>query len=330
MKSGNVLMLFAFVCALAASAVDVNIEGRWVSGGVPRPLVSTTCDVRLYDAASGGTLLAEVPGVGLSTDSNGYFVVSTAVTPQQAVPDTFWVGVKPATGDEISPRFRVAPVPFALVADEVAIVKSDKALELTGEAMIERLDVSGGLKTKDWTVPANSVVTAKNIQVGNVRLDKLDICKAGMLGFFNDDGATPSYDYENFSKAEKTLLAQSTVVRYSNGSYMLSSGISRGNWTFDSDGFLLIALMSDPKHSIAGQVTLKVGQTTILDNKSIGADYAPAVKRFMTVPYRAGEEVSMTLRSWSASNLSPASSDNDTQFEAWCGAKVRLLRFGRK
>ena len=201
MKPGKVLMLFAFVCALAASAVDVNIEGRWVSGGVPRTRVSTTCNIRLYDAASGGTLLAEVPGVGLSTDSNGYFVVSTAVTPQQAVPDTFWVGVKPATGDEISPRFRVAPVPFALVADEVAIVKSDKALELTGEAMIERLDVSGGLKTKDWTVPANSVVTAKNIQVGNVRLDKLDICKAGMLGFFNDDGATPSYDYENFSKA---------------------------------------------------------------------------------------------------------------------------------
>ena len=189
MKPGKVLMLFAFVCALAASAVDVNIEGRWVSGGVPRTRVSTTCNIRLYDAASGGTLLAEVPGVGLSTDSNGYFVVSTAVTPQQAVPDTFWVGVKPATGDEISPRFRVAPVPFALVADEVAIVKSDKALELTGEAMIERLDVSGGLKTKDWTVPANSVVTAKNIQVGNVRLDKLDICKAGMLGFFNDDGA---------------------------------------------------------------------------------------------------------------------------------------------
>ena len=130
--------------------------------------------------------------------------------------------------------------------------------------------------------------------------------------------------------AEKTLLAQSTVVRDRNGSYMLSSGITRGNWTFDSDGFLLIALMSDPKHSIAGQVTLKVGQTTILDNKSIGADYAPAVKRFMTVPYRAGEEVSMTLRSWSASNMSPASSDNDALFEAWVGAKVRLLRFGRK
>ena len=330
MKSGNVLILFAFACALAASAVDVNIEGRWLAGGVPRTSVSTTCNIRLYDAASGGTLLAEVPGVGLSTDTNGYFVVSTSVTPQQAVPDTFWVGVKPASGDEISPRFRVAPVPFAFVADEVAIVKSDKTLELTGEATIERLEVSGGLKTKDWTVPANSTVTAKNIQVGNVRLDKLDICKAGMLGFFNDDGATPSYDYENFSRAEKTLLAKSTIYRYSNGSYMLSAGVAWGNWTFDSDGVLLIALMSDPKHSVAGQVTLKVGQTTILDEKSIGADYAPAVKRFMTVPYRAGEEVSMTLRSWSASDLSPASSDNDALFEAWCGAKVRLLRFGRK
>ena len=287
-------------------------------------------DVHHQALRRGGTLLAEVPGVGLSTDSNGYFVVSTAVTPQQAVPDTFWVGVKPATGDEISPRFRVAPVPFALVADEVAIVKSDKALELTGEAMIERLDVSGGLKTKDWTVPANSVVTAKNIQVGNVRLDKLDICKAGMLGFFNDDGATPSYDYESFSRAEKTLLAQSRIVRYGWGGYMMSSGVARGYWTFDSDGFLLIALMSDPKHSIAGRVTLKVGQTTILDNKSIGADYAPAVKRFMTVPYRAGEEVAMTLLSWTSGSQTPSSPDDDAEFEAWCGAKVRLLRFGRK
>ena len=330
MKPGKVLMFSAFVCALAASAVEINIEGRWLVGGIPRPLVSTTCDVRLYDAASGGTPLAEVSGVSISTDTNGYFAISTSVTPQQAVPDTFWVGVKPVSGDEISPRFRVAPVPFAFAADEVILVKVDKALELTGEATIERLDVSGGLKTKDWTVPANSMVTAKNIQVGNVRLDKLELCQAGMLGFFNDDGATPSYDYESFSRAEKTLLAQSRIVRYGWGGYMMSSGVARGYWTFDSDGFLLIALMSDPKHSIAGRVTLKVGQTTILDNKSIGADYAPAVKRFMTVPYRAGEEVSMTLRSWTSGSQTPSSPDDDAEFEAWCGAKVRLLRFGRK
>ena len=88
--------------------------------------------------------------------------------------------------------------------------------------------------------------------------------------------------------------------------------------------------MSDPKHSIAGRVTLKVGQTTILDNKSIGADYAPAVKRFMTVPYRAGEEVAMTLLSWTSGSQTPSSPDDDAEFEAWCGAKVRLLRFGRK
>ena len=336
MKRNTALAFLACAAALAAGATDVNIEGRWLVDGVAQSNLTSTCAIRLYGAADAVSPLAETNGARFATDATGHFAVCAEVAAPAALPDTFWVGVAPAGRAEIAPRFRVSPVPFALAADEAELVTSDKAFTLAGAATIENLAAGGNLVTKTLAIAQGANVATKNLQLDNVRLSKVTLATAGMLGFFDCGGATPTFDFDSFS-AEKSVSASTTIQLAGltpslNGEYAVGTGVSSGNWTFDSDGFLLVALKADPKQCPPPLVTVTVGTEHILSKREFGAQNGGAVKRFMTIPYRAGEEVSVTVEARGLAEHVTMPMFNVSEmsgYAASAGAKVRLVRFGR-
>lgn len=338
MKRQTILLLLASA-AMSASATDLNIEGRWLVHGTPQASLASTCDLNIYGAENAASPLWTTNGVRFATDSAGYFVVTASAKPPVALPDTFWVGVKPAERDEIVPRFRVAPVPFAFAADEVRLIKSDGTLTLTGTATIERLAVSNDVEVDDWIVPSGGSVNARNLQIDNVRLTGLTLAGAGLLNFFRDPALSASYDYDTFDDEYSISATAPVHAEYFGLSLYLdsSSALSRKKWAFDSDGFLMIAIKADPRKCPAPLVMIKVGHESILPSVRIGTDgsgvYKPSAKRFMTVPYRAGENVEVMVSAIGAGRqpaefFLPLPSVKE-EWSSNIGVKLRLVRFGR-
>ena len=325
------LVALTLVAVFSASAAEVSIEGQYSLFDTVRPSVDTTCQLKFYGTENASGPLYETNGVRFATDVNGCFVVHASTPASVSLPDTFWVGVTPAGRGEISPRFRVAPVPFVFAADEAQLVSTEKELTLTGVATIDRLDVSGDVVAEDFVVATNSVVKAKNLRLDSAKVTSISIPEGGLLGLFNAKGATPSFDYDTFS-AEKQTSVEARVTTSGIMNFYINSYTqdASANWTFDRDGFLMIAIKADPKKCPAPKLTVAVGATTILDNRAIGVDRGSVVKRFMTVPYRAGEPVSVKVTAVGAGeHANDWWGGSQSDYKASIGVKVQLMRFGR-
>jgi len=318
-------------CALlAASAADFSVEGRWSVNGAVKRDVATTCTLSVYGSADAASPLWSTNGCPFVTDSDGYFVVGASAS-ASGIPDTFWVGVAPSGHAEFSPRFRVAPAPFALSAVEAELVKSDAGLSVSGVATIDRLEVSGDLKTDEWTVSSGGSVDTRNLQLDNIRLTGLDVVKGGMLGLFNARGSAPQPDYDG-APADVSIRADVNVYRSGLFGYYLHADTKSITSTssYSGDGFVLIAFKADPKNCPAARITVKVGQTTIHNNIALGSDRGGVVKRFMSIPYRSGESVYVALTATGYSD----SVDNwwggdDNSYKGYVGAKIKFVKFGR-
>lgn len=343
MRMKTILLFLACVAASAACALDINVEGRWLVDGKAQTNVTSTCTLRLYGAAgSGGGALA-VAQARFATDSSGYFVVCASMAEPEGLGDTFWVGVTPEGRAEIVPHFRVSPVPFALAADEAALVRRDGPITLDGTATVQRVEMTGSLSAKDFTLAQNARIEtkslSKDLKLGNVRLTKVTLANAAMLGFFNDGGAAPAYDFDSFT-TEKSISAVTDPEWEGSFSsldllYIVHSVTRSMTWRFDSDGILMVALKVDPKKCPPPLVAVKVGTEQILYGREFGVRNGGVVKRFMTIPYRAGEEVAVTVqaRGLGAEHVSIplfGSGDSVDNYKASVEAKVRLLRFGRE
>ena len=85
-------------------------------------------------------------------------------------------------------------------------------------------------------------------------------------------------------------------------------------------------------------ITLTVGSTTVLARRAIGSgDPSVRVERIISIPYRAGEDIALTLEARGANMLtatgcypSPVSSEVESGCKASISAKIKLVRFGRK
>ena len=321
------LMAWALVAACSASAVEFSIEGQYLlSAGAVQASVETTCQVKFYGAENASGSLFTTNNIRFATDANGYFVLYAAAPDTVDLPDTFWVGVTPVGKNEISPRFRVAPVPFAFAADEAKLLYTEKDLELTGVATIECLAVAGDVDAEDLVVTTNSVLKARNLQLDFAKVTSLSVPQAGLIGLFNAKGATPSFDYDTFS-AEKQASVEAKIE--SSGVFIIhdqsKDKSADYSYTFNGDGFLLIAIKADPKECPASKLSVKVGGTTIYD-RAVGTDKGGVVKRFMTIPYRSGEEVKLKLTAVGGGEIPFLEQDD---YKSNIGVKLRLVKFGR-
>ena len=317
----------ALAAALSAGAADFSIEGQLFLSDALQTSVEKTCKVSFYGAENASSPLYETNGVRLVTDASGYFVLGASAPDSVELPDTFWVGVKPDGHEELQPRFRVAPVPFAFAADEAQLISTDEAFELAGVATIDRLDVSGDVETEDLVVATNSVVKTKNLSLDSAKIESISIPNGGLIGLFNANGATPSFDYDTFS-AEVQASVEARI-QDSGSIFSHDQSITKSmdfSHSFDGDGFLLIAIKADSKQCPASRLSVKIGGTTIYD-RAVGTDRGGVVKRFMSVPYRSGEGIELNLTATGGGEI-PFRQQED--YTSNIGVKLQLVRFGRK
>ena len=272
----------ALAAALSAGAADFSIEGQLFLSDALQTSVEKTCKVSFYGAENASSPLYETNGVRLVTDASGYFVLGASAPDSVELPDTFWAGVKPDGHEELQPRFRVAPVPFAFAADEAQLISTEEEFELAGVATIDRLDVSGDVETED--------------------LDKFSAEKqASVEAKIESSGAFYTHDHSKDRSADCS-------------------------YTFNGDGFLLIAIKADSKQCPASRLSVKIGGTTIYD-RAVGIDRGGVVKRFMSVPYRSGEGIELNLTATGGGEI-PFRQQED--YTSNIGVKLQLVRFGRK
>ena len=328
MKKTLLSVLAAAALPAALPAAEMSFEGRWLLNGFPRESVDSTCEVRFYDAEDAATPAATTSAVPFRTDADGYFIVLAEVP--ETMPDTFWAGVKPAGSAEIVPRMCVAPVPYALAAAEAVLVTNDEKIVLSGSAMVERFVVEESATVGQWTIPPGGIVRATNFQATSARLVGVTTRRGAALGLFDEGSGQISADYDTMNGAESFEAAVKIIPVGSNLFSPYSQAVDgeeSRTWTFDKDGLLLIAVKTQPKNMHpAPQLSVKVGATTIVDALSIGSDYTnTAVKRFLCIPYRAGETVTVTLRARGGSGMITL----PELAYAWIDAKVKLVSFGR-
>ena len=70
---------------------------------------------------------------------------------------------------------------------------------------------------------------------------------------------------------------------------------------------------------------MKIGGTTVYD-RTVGTDKGGVVKRFMTVPYRSGEEVKLKLTAVGGGEIPFREQDS---YKSNIGVKLQLVKFGR-
>ncbi|MCR5752058.1 MAG: hypothetical protein K6G91_08850 [Kiritimatiellae bacterium] len=329
MKTNAYLTFLAVLSACAAlSAADFSYEGRWQRLGTPVTSEDTTCEVRFYSSADAADAEATFDGVPLRTDSDGYFVIST--NSPASLPDTFWVGVKPEGANEISPRFRVAPVPFALASAEAAIVTNDSVISISGTAQIERLDVSGDVVVKECVVKAGGTMSGNNVQVPSVTLTGLTLATSeSMLGLFESQSSFMNLDYDSFPAEHWLETATDVSVHWPILRTVDSRTTERFTslMPFDTDGFLVAELRSEVGAKCPlPRVTLTVGPTKFLDNVEIG-EADTTVSRIMSIPCRRGETTSITVKAIGAG--STVSYYDKSRYSSMIGVKLRFVRIGR-
>ena len=320
----------ACLFASCAPAADFSFEGRWMKpSGTADANVDSTCTLRFYSAKDASSPVGERAAVPFVTDRDGYFVVSGPVP--ENMPDTFWVGVQPEGAGEIVPRFRVAPVPYAFAASEANLVESDREVVVDGTATVRSLAVAGDVVTDEWLLPEGGEVTAWNLQVDNVRVEKMKLENATFFSMFRNEGAV-SPDYDRMS-ADRSVGAE---VHAYHGGFMdfnlyAETRDNSMDATFDSDGFLVFAIKAQPKKCPAPEVTVTVGTETFVSNFRIGSDKGNnTVKRCMTVPYRAGEQIRVYVKAVGYSdNVDGWWGGNVSDYTARIEVKVKLVRFGR-
>lgn len=328
MKKTQILFLAAALCA-SASAAPFVYEGRWLKSGQPQKSADTTCTVNFYES-EGGSAFATLQGVPLKTDSDGYFVVSTNAP--ATAKDVFWVGVAPQGGVEIEPRFRVAPVPFALAAAEASLVQSDATVSVTGTATIDRLETSGDVEVENWTIPSGGTVKMKNAQFNKVRLTQLSLAPGDTLRLYDALNAALTPDYDSFPQ-EITVRTEVNVYTSGFGGFYLHADTKEHSdeASYAADGFLVLAIRGEPKKCPAPRVSIKVGTEQILDNWKLGSDKGDVVKRCMTVPYRNGEKIVVKVKAVGYEDHVDSwwGGDKD-DYRGNVGVKMRLVRFGVK
>ena len=127
------ILIFLLTATGAASAETLTFEGRWMDAdGNAQTNKSVQAVMKVYLGETDSNAVAQNNSVTINTDGDGFFVASAEINlSDHKDKTTFWLGVTPGGGEEIKPRMRVSPAPFAIRAAEA------KYLEVEGELKIE-------------------------------------------------------------------------------------------------------------------------------------------------------------------------------------------------
>ena len=189
----NIIAAIAILACAAAYAATAafSYQGRLMNAEGTAPLQGIqTLELRLYDAATGGTALWG-RAYSVLLDENGLFnaeVSDLSGSPLEGIPDdtldkvfslcaskTIYVGLKvDGTSGEIAPRQKLLAVPYATFANDVAEAKSD--FSVSGRLTAQNVSVSNSLTAASVSVSgaasAATLTTSGNATVkGNLTVN---------------------------------------------------------------------------------------------------------------------------------------------------------------
>ncbi|MDD6030753.1 MAG: hypothetical protein PUE68_08040 [Kiritimatiellae bacterium] len=279
----------------ADDTVSVYYEGRLLNAaGAVQTSRTKSATAAVYLAAD-GTDAYSTTEFTLRTDADGHFaqmVGNLRVPSEQAV---FWLGVTPQGGDEIRPRMRVTPAPYAISAVHAARVESDT---LSGEG---RVDVASA--TVRSPLSADSLHLAGPVTVSGGAsgfkgyvVDSLSFgADAAFDALRANHPGNLTFDWNSFS-ADKSLSLDKTSGFFSTD-YNQDGEIKIAA---DDDGFAVVLCRcyrgkgNDSVADYEVRMSIENGDFNVMDNRQVATSGGDWAVRAWTVPVRKGK----TLRVW--------------------------------
>ena len=338
--AGIAASLALALVAVAARAETVTYEGRWIGAGgdaVANAAVAATLNV--YAAEADATPLA-TKGVTLSTDGGGYFVATADVRDLPKGAATFWLGVVPEGGSEISPRMRVSPAPFAIRAAEARVLEVD---ELSIEGTVEATTLSA--ERIDAGRAVVSGATSLDCSFQNARdiyMDKLAFPGSGSgLSLFRSQTGAPSLDFGAFPY-DRQLDVAGTGLGTS-----IAADSGRLTFVAEDDGIAVVLVRTRVSRHINNSLSWKVfatlssGGTTYFSNARLedgeqhyldeeGKAWSFEHVNAYTVPLVRGKEFSLDLRTVRTGSFAFGGPSNGSKMEVVAAAKVKTFYAGAR
>lgn len=229
-NGGFAAVIFALAVAattLTARAESFTYEGRYLgSDGQPVANTAKAATLMVYTGETASSPVGSTQ-ITIATDSEGYFATTADVALSGADgADTFWLGVTPEGGAEISPRMRVSPAPFAIRAATARVLEVDGDLKLDGTVTITTL------ANADKLIP-NSIVTSKPLSIDKAGLENVRNLTIGEISRGNyrmtdslsmlrtGNGAVPNFYWDNFPAevTTKEIIVENPEKDYNKGRF---------------------------------------------------------------------------------------------------------------
>jgi len=302
------------VASRFAFGVTVCYEGRYLdASGDVKANVQVPATIRWYasEDATDDLGLAETT---IATDDAGRFAAFAEGLDIPVGYATFWIGVTPQGGEEIKPRMRVSPAPFAIVAASAERIESTHAMTIDGDLTAE--NVKGPDASAD-----NVMLTGDAELRGTVEGAKDLYIRALHLGNGNASLMRANAPNGVSTKWSDFDADYSMSVTGTTGLFGYGSQKKTDSFTAEDDGIVMVmirvdmSLENDPDYWV--KATLTNGDFMVLDNTLIGVT-GSANARLFTFPVRKGNKVALTLHNYRAYGW--------RDVESW--AKAKVVYFG--
>ena len=227
----------------------------------------------------------------IATDSEGRFA---ATAESLDVPDgyaTFWIGVTPQGGDEIKPRMRVSPAPFAMVAAKAKRIESMHAMTIDGDLTansVENADAAADnvVLTGDLTL-RGSVEGVKDLYVRNLYLGSGN---ASLMRANAPNGVSTQWSDFDADYSMEVMDTTGFILGDTDQTKM-------DDFIAEDDGIVMVMIrveisLEDRDYWV--KATLSNGDFKILDDTLIGVTGVMNARLF-TFPVRKGKKVSLKL-----------------------------------
>ena len=288
---GCLVLAALAACSQSAFGASVCYEGRYrdASGDV-KANVQVPATIRAY-ASEGATSALGSAETVIATDSEGRFA---ALAEGLDVPDayaTFWIGVTPQGGDEIKPRMRVSPAPFAMVAAKAKRIESMHAMTIDGDLTansVENADAAADnvVLTGDLTL-RGSVEGVKDLYVRNLYLGSGN---ASLMRANAPNGVSTQWSDFDADYSMEVMDTTGFILGDTDQTKM-------DDFIAEDDGIVMVMIrveisLEDRDYWV--KATLSNGDFKILDDTLIGVTGVMNARLF-TFPVRKGKKVSLKL-----------------------------------
>lgn len=275
-------------CAFGAS---VCYEGRYrdASGDV-KANVQEPATIRSYASEDAAEALGSAETT-IATDSEGRFAATAEGLDVPSECTTFWIGVTPQGGDEIKPRMRVSPAPFAIVAAKARRIESTHAVTINGDLTaksVENADASADnvMLTGDVEL-RGSVEGVKDFYVRNLYLGNgsASLVRANAPNGVSTQWSDFNADY-GMENTDTTGFILGAIDQ-----------TKTADFTAEGDGIVMVMIRVDISLEDSDywvKATLSNGDFKILDDTLIGVTGVMNARLF-TFPVRKGKQVSLKL-----------------------------------